>query len=176
MIFKKHTIFLKAITHWQCYKNCVQFHIFVSVEQGDIKFFWFSIYEKVILGITAATKSCYLKNKKVKSRAKIVEICCKVFKKITIFTLFPILVGLASACTWRGVVSSNQYFFDVWLFLFSCQMPSYLSRKLETIQKIQVFWTDTPRRLLPPKIPHIAIYLPYLRWSCCSYRLSEKQT
>ena len=45
----------------------------MSVEQGDITFFVFYVFEKVYLGITAATKLCYLKKVKVKSGAKIVK-------------------------------------------------------------------------------------------------------
>ena len=36
----------------------------MSVEQGDITFYWVSVFEKVYLGITTATKTCYPKKKK----------------------------------------------------------------------------------------------------------------
>ena len=38
--------------------------MFVSVEQGDITFYWVSVFEKVYLGITTATKTCYQKKEK----------------------------------------------------------------------------------------------------------------
>ena len=66
----------------------VNFTVFVSVEQGDIIKLCFCVSEKVDLGYTAATKSCYPKKEKMKSRAKTVNHNSLFFTKITIFQIF----------------------------------------------------------------------------------------
>ena len=87
VIYKKIQTFLKAKTH--CKHFFVKFTVFVSVEQGDINKLCFCVSEKVYLGYTAATKSCYPKKEKLKSRAKKVKHnSLFFFSKITISHFF----------------------------------------------------------------------------------------
>ena len=135
VISKKIQTFLKAKTHCKYFYFFVKFTVFVSVEQGDINKLCFCVSEKVYLGYTAATKSCYPKIKNVKSRAKKVKHNSLFFQKLLFSTFFSVLVDFFSACTWRGVLELSRYYFDVLLFLLSCQMPSYLSRMLKKYKK-----------------------------------------
>ena len=68
VIFKKIQKVSQGENPLQAFLFFVKFTVFVSVEQGDIN--KFCVSEKVYLGYTAATKSCYLKKEKMISRAK----------------------------------------------------------------------------------------------------------
>ena len=71
----------------QAFLFFVKFTVFVSVEQGDINKLCFCVSEKVYLGYTAATKSCYPKKEKRKSRAKKVKHDSLFFQK-SLFSSF----------------------------------------------------------------------------------------
>ena len=116
VIYKKIQTFLKAKTHCKHFYFFVKFTVFVSVEQGDINKLCFCVSEKVYLGYTAATKSCYPKKEKLKSRAKKVKHNSLFFQKSLLSRFISVLVHPVIKAEWK----LRECYFDVlFYFIFS---------------------------------------------------------
>ena len=115
VIFEKNQTFLKAKTHCKHFYFFINFTVFISVEQGYIIKLCFCVSEKVYLGYTAATKSCYPKKKKLKSRAKKVKHNSLFFKNYY-FPLFFSPREFLLRLYLTGVPQLSRCYFDVFLF------------------------------------------------------------
>ena len=116
MRFKNITKISQGENPLQAFLCFVKFTMFVSVEQGDITFYWVSVFEKVYLGITTATKTCYQKKKKMKPGTKTVEKCWN-FLQLSSFFIFSQFSWISSPPVLEGGFAVITVIFTVFNFL-----------------------------------------------------------
>ena len=111
--------------------------MFVSVEQGDITFYWVSVFEKVYLGITTATKTCYQIKEKMKPGTKTVEKCWN-FLQLSSFFIFSQFSWISSPPVLEGGSGSYSLSISVsWFFWFSSIRPSSSGEMPRMLKKKQ---------------------------------------
>ena len=119
--------------------------MFVSVEQGDITFYWVSVFEKVYLGITTATKTCYQKKGKKKPGTKTVEKCWN-FLQLSSFFIFSQFLCISSPPVLEGGSGSYSLSISVsWFVWFSSIRPSSSGEMPRMLKKTQIFTQEQLR-------------------------------
>ena len=154
MRFKNITKISQGENPLQAFLFFVKFMMFVSVEQGDITFYWVSVFEKVYLGITTATKTCYQKKEKMKPGTKTVEKCWN-FLQLSSFFIFSQFSWISSPPVLEGGSGSYSLSISVsWFFWFSSIRPSSSGEMPRMLKKTQIF---TEKQLLTPPLTSIII-------------------